>query len=130
MAAALAGDDLARSMSSRRRSLGSGSRRSWVSESLREVFSAQGDGFQSRREDDEEELRWAAIERLPTFERLRKGLLKHVLDDGQVVREPADLAKLGLQEKKLLIESMLKFVEEDNEKFLLRLRERTDRFSL
>ena len=132
MAAALAGDDLARSMSSRRKSLGSGSRRSWASASIREVVSAQGDVFQSRREDDEEELKWAAIERLPTFERLRKGMLKQVLDDGKVVHEEVDFTNLGMQERKHLIESILKVVEEDNEKFLLRLRERTDRslFSL
>ncbi|XP_010658728.1 pleiotropic drug resistance protein 2 [Vitis vinifera] len=127
MAAALAGDDLARSTSSRSKSLGSGSRRSWASASIREVVSAQGDVFQSRREDDEEELKWAAIERLPTFERLRKGMLKQVLDDGKVVHEEVDFTNLGMQERKHLIESILKVVEEDNEKFLLRLRERTDR---
>ena len=95
-------------------------------------MSAQGDAFQSRKEDDEEELKWAAIERLPTFERLRKGMLKQVLDDGKVVHEEVDFTNLGMQERKHLIESILKVVEEDNEKFLLRLRERTDRslFSL
>ncbi|KAL6327277.1 hypothetical protein AAG906_017834 [Vitis piasezkii] len=102
MAAALAGDDLARSVSSRRKT--------------------QGDVFQSRKEDDEEELKWAAIERLPTFERLRKGMLKQVLDDGKVVHEEVDFTNLGMQERKHHIESILKVVEEDNEKFLLRLR--------
>lgn len=90
-------------------------------------MSAQGDAFQSRKEDDEEELKWAAIERLPTFERLRKGMLKQVLDDGKVVHEEVDFTNLGMQERKHHIESILKVVEEDNEKFLLRLRERTDR---
>ncbi|RVW34138.1 Pleiotropic drug resistance protein 2 [Vitis vinifera] len=97
MAAALAGDDLARS---------------------------------SRKEDGEEELKWAAIERFPTFERLRKGMLKQVLDDGKVVHEEVDFTNLGMQERKHHIESILKVVEEDNEKFLLRLRERTDRVGL
>lgn len=36
-------------------------------------------------EDDEEELKWAAIDGLPTFERMRKGVLKYVHDDGHVV---------------------------------------------
>ncbi|KAJ9684813.1 hypothetical protein PVL29_017010 [Vitis rotundifolia] len=107
MAAALAGDDLPRSMSSRRKT--------------------QGDVFQSGRDDDEEELKWAPIERLPTFERLRKGMLKQVLNDGKVVHKEVDFTNLGMQERKHLIESILKVVEEDNEKFLLRLRERTDR---
>ena len=134
MAAALGGDDLSgSSMSSRRRSLASGSRRSWASASILEVLSAPGDGFQrSRREDDEEELRWAAIERLPTFERLRKAMIKQVLEDGKALHEEVDVTNLGIQERKRLIESMLKVIEEDNEKFLLRFRERTDRslFSL
>ena len=133
MAASLAEDDLASSMSSRRKSSSSGSRRSWASASICEALSAQGDVFQrSRREDDEEELKWAAIERLPTFERLSKEMPKQVLDDGKVVHEEVDFTNLGMQERKHHIESIPKVVEEDNEKFLLRLRERTDRslFSL
>ncbi|XP_059597445.1 pleiotropic drug resistance protein 2 [Vitis vinifera] len=128
MAASLAEDDLASSMSSRRKSSSSGSRRSWASASICEALSAQGDVFQrSRREDDEEELKWAAIERLPTFERLSKEMPKQVLDDGKVVHEEVDFTNLGMQERKHHIESIPKVVEEDNEKFLLRLRERTDR---
>ncbi|KAL6327262.1 hypothetical protein AAG906_017819 [Vitis piasezkii] len=128
MAASLAEDDLASSMSSRRKSSSSGSRRSWASASICEALSAQGDVFQrSRREDDEEELKWVAIERLPTFERLSKEMPKQVLDDGKVVNEEVDFTNLGMQERKHHIESIPKVVEEDNEKFLLRLRERTDR---
>ncbi|XP_059429010.1 pleiotropic drug resistance protein 2-like [Corylus avellana] len=60
MAAALAEDDLARQTSSR----------SWRSASVREMWN-EPDVFQrsSQRQaaDDEEELKWAAIERLPTF---------------------------------------------------------------
>ncbi|KAL6326623.1 hypothetical protein AAG906_009749 [Vitis piasezkii] len=111
MAASLAEDDLASSMSSRRKSSSSGSRRSWASASICEALSAQGDVFQrSRREDDEEELKWVAIERLPTFERLSKEMPKQVLDDGKVVNEEVYQRLL----KKIM-------------KFLLRLEERTDR---
>lgn len=78
-------------------------------------------------EDDEEELKWAAIDRLPTFERMRKGVLKHVLDDGHVMLDEVDVSNLCLHDKKLLIDSILKIVEEDNEKFLRRLRNRVDR---
>ncbi|KAM7463815.1 hypothetical protein LguiA_031936 [Lonicera macranthoides] len=131
MAAALAGDDLVRSMS--RRLSVSSSRRSWASASIREAFTAPGgDAFQrSGRDDDEEnELKWAAIERLPTYDRLRKGMLKQVLDNGKIVHEQVDVANLGLQDKKQLMESILKVVEEDNERFLLRLRDRTDRVGI
>jgi hypothetical protein len=49
------------------RSLSSASKRNWASASIHEVWVNQGDVFQkSGREEDEEELRWAAIERLPT----------------------------------------------------------------
>lgn len=88
MASALAGDDLARSTSSRR-SWVSTSRRSFASASFREAWQAPPDVFsRSGRQveyDDEEELKWAAIERLPTYDRLRKGMLPQVLDGGRVV---------------------------------------------
>lgn len=130
MAAALAGDELVGSVSSGRRTHGSVSRRSWASTSFRELWSGQGDVFQRSGRlayDDEEELKWAAIERLPTFDRLRRGMLKQVLDDGEVGYEEIDVTNLGRLDKKHLMENILKVAEEDNEKFLLRLRERTDR---
>ncbi|KAK4834395.1 hypothetical protein QYF36_021902 [Acer negundo] len=131
MAAALAGDDLARSLSSRR-SFASTSHRSWVAAaSFREAWNAPSGVFnQSERQDDEEELRWAAIERLPTYDRLRKGVIRQVLDNGKVVHGEVDVTNLGMQDKKQLMESILKVVEEDNEKFLRRLRDRTDRVGI
>ncbi|XP_059462262.1 ABC transporter G family member 39-like isoform X1 [Corylus avellana] len=123
MASALAGDDLSRSTSSRR---------SWASTSFREVWTAPPDVFNrsGRQETDEEELRWAAIERLPTYDRLRKGVLRQVLQNGRVVHDEIDVTRLGIQDKNRLMESILKAVEEDNEKFLMRLKERTDRVSI
>ncbi|KAF5473598.1 hypothetical protein F2P56_010198 [Juglans regia] len=123
MASALAGDDLARSTSSRR---------SWKSASFREVWAPPPDVFNrsGRQESDEEELRWAAIERLPTYDRLRKGMLRQVLDNGRVVRNEVDVAHLGIQDKKQLMESILKVAEDDNEKFLRRLRDRIDRVGI
>ncbi|KAF3943654.1 hypothetical protein CMV_029807 [Castanea mollissima] len=86
----------------------------------------------TRQEEDEEELRWAAIERLPTYDRLRKGtpMLTQVLANGKVVHDEVDVTNLGMQDKKLLMESFLKVAEEDNEKFLRRLRDRTDRVGI
>ncbi|KAL0390627.1 UNVERIFIED_CONTAM: Pleiotropic drug resistance protein 2 [Sesamum calycinum] len=126
MAAALVGDDLA---------LSSSSRRSWRSQSIREVWQGPPDVFtrnSTRRqaEDDEEELRWAAIERLPTYDRLRKGMLQQVMSNGRIVHSEVDVTNLGTQDKKMLMESILKVVEDDNEKFLQRLRNRTDRVGI
>ncbi|XP_030532381.1 pleiotropic drug resistance protein 2 [Rhodamnia argentea] len=130
MASALAGDDLARSTSSRR-SWASGSHRSWASTSFREAWNAPHDVFaRSGRQDDEEELRWAALERLPTYDRLRKGMLRQVLDTGRVVQHEVDVTNLGMQDKKQLMESILKVAEDDNERFLRRLRDRTDRVGI
>ncbi|KAL5743166.1 hypothetical protein ACOSP7_029898 [Xanthoceras sorbifolium] len=131
MAAALAGEDLARSLSSRR-SFSSASQRSWVgAASIRETWNASSGVFnQSERQNDEEDLRWAAIERLPTYDRLRKGVIRQVLDNGKVVHGEVDVTNLGMQDKKQLMENILKVVEEDNEKFLRRLRGRTDRVGI
>lgn len=124
MAAGFVADDLARATSSHR---------SWRSTSIREVWQGPPDVFQrnsTRRQevDEEEELRWAAIERLPTYDRVRKGMLQQVMSNGRVVRQEMDVTNLGSQDKKQLMESILKVVEDDNERFLQRLRARTDRY--
>ncbi|KAI3455370.1 hypothetical protein Pfo_012033 [Paulownia fortunei] len=77
-------------------------------------------------EDDDEALQWAALEKLPTFDRLRKGLL---LGSRGVVNE-VDVQDLGFQERKQLLERLVKVVEEDNEKFLLKLKNRIDRVGI
>ncbi|KAJ8557586.1 hypothetical protein K7X08_003211 [Anisodus acutangulus] len=102
-------------------------------ENKREVFTAPGgDVFErsARENDDEKELKWAAIERLSTYDRLRKGILRQTLDDGETNYHEVDLVHLGLQDRKQLLESILKLVEEDNKMFLRRLRDRTDRVGI
>ncbi|QCD98037.1 hypothetical protein DEO72_LG6g2752 [Vigna unguiculata] len=84
----------------------------------------------SKEEDSEEDLKWAAIERLPTMDRIRKGLLKVVLDNGEVVHCLVDAAHLRLQDKKHLLDTVLKFVDDDNEKFLRKLRDRINRVGI
>ncbi|XAR50595.1 Sulfate-transporting ATPase [Bertholletia excelsa] len=86
-----------------------------------EIFSVS-----SRAEDDEEALKWAAIEKLPTFDRLKKGLLKESLG---AVNE-VDVKKLGYEERKNLVERLVKIAEEDNEAFLRKLRNRIDRVGI
>ncbi|KAB5539047.1 hypothetical protein DKX38_016580 [Salix brachista] len=74
--------------------------------------------------------RWATIERLPTYDRLRKGMLKQVLDSGSIRYEEVDVANLVVQCKKQLIGSILKVADEDNEIFLRRVRDKTDRVGI
>ncbi|KAJ4718242.1 Pleiotropic drug resistance ABC transporter [Melia azedarach] len=80
----------------------------------------------SREEDDEEALRWAALEKLPTFDRLRKGILTSSRGDTSEI----DIHNLGLEDRQKLIERLVKVAEVDNEKFLLKFRNRIDRVGI
>ncbi|XP_061336750.1 pleiotropic drug resistance protein 1-like isoform X2 [Gastrolobium bilobum] len=86
-----------------------------------EVFSRS-----SREENDEEALKWAALEKLPTYNRLRKGLLTA----SHGAANEIDVTDIGFQERQKLLERLVKVAEEDNEKFLLKLKERVDRVGL
>ncbi|KAH7846555.1 hypothetical protein Vadar_015347 [Vaccinium darrowii] len=87
----------------------------------REVFS-----LSSNEEDDGEALKWAALEKLPTFERIRTGILA---EDERQMRE-IDVRKLGPIEKRNLVERLMKIQEEGDENFLVHLKERIDRVGL
>lgn len=108
------GGDIYRAGSSFRRQ---GSIPRWRSGGV-DVFSRS-----SRGEDDEEFLRWAALEKLPTYNRLRKGILLTSHGGANEI----DVDNLGFQERKLLIERLVKIAEEDNERFLWKLKNRIDR---
>jgi len=90
----------------------------WRNSDAAEIFS------NSFHQDDEEALKWAAIQKLPTFARLRKGLLTSLQGEATEI----DIGKLGLQERKDLLEKLVRIGEEDNEMFLLKLKDRMDRF--
>ncbi|CAL8996787.1 unnamed protein product [Prunus brigantina] len=80
----------------------------------------------SHDEDDEEALKWAAIEKLPTYLRIRRGILTEA--EGQA-RE-IDIKNLGSLERKSVLERLVKTADEDNEKFLLKLKDRINRVGL
>ncbi|XP_039166274.1 pleiotropic drug resistance protein 1 isoform X4 [Eucalyptus grandis] len=87
----------------------------------KEIFSRS-----SRNEDDEEALKWAAIEKLPTYLRVRRSIFA---DKEGKIRE-VDVENLDLMERRNLLERLLKTAEEDNEKFLLKLKQRIERVGL
>lgn len=95
-----------------------GSNSFWRGGNTMDVFSRS-----SRGEDDEEALKWAALEKLPTFDRLRKGILRTA---GGVPSE-IDIHSLGFHDKQQLIERLVKIAETDNEQFLLKLKNRIDK---
>ncbi|KAI4337356.1 hypothetical protein L6164_015784 [Bauhinia variegata] len=97
-----------------------GSSSIWRSSAV-DVFSGS-----SRRDDDEEDLMWAAIEKLPTYLRMTRGILAEAEGESKEI----DIYKLGPLQRKNIVERLVKIAEEDNEKFLLKLRDRIDRVGL
>ncbi|CAM6104006.1 unnamed protein product [Calypogeia fissa] len=52
---------------------------------VRDPFTASGAEGRSRREDDEDELKWAALARLPSYDRLRTTVLGRHNSKGETV---------------------------------------------
>ncbi|XP_047160800.1 ABC transporter G family member 36-like isoform X1 [Vigna umbellata] len=120
------GSNLSRSIS---RSL---SRSSWRMEG---VFAS---GRYSRRtsniDEDEEALKWAAIERLPTYDRLRTSILQ-TFAEGDHARpnlqhREVDVRKLDVNERQEFIDRIFKVAEEDNEKYLSKFRNRLEKVGI
>lgn len=106
------------------------SRASW---NMEEVFST---GRHSRRnsqiDEDEEALKWAAIEKLPTYDRLRTTVMKSFMENeiqgnNKVQHREIDVRKLDINDRQTFIDMIFKVAEEDNEKFLNKFRNRIDK---
>uniref|UniRef100_A0A7N2R0V3 ABC transporter domain-containing protein n=1 Tax=Quercus lobata TaxID=97700 RepID=A0A7N2R0V3_QUELO len=77
----------------------------------------------------EYDLQWAAIERLPTFERLRSSLFDNNGDVGGTDnkgKRMIDVTKLGAQERHHFIEKLIKHIEHDNLHLLRKIKNRID----
>lgn len=115
---------------SRRQPSRSGSRNNW---NVEEVFTGATASRRSvRAEEDEEALRWAALEKLPTYDRLRKTVLKSFMENPsqgrvKVVHKEIDVRKMDMNEKQEFIDRFFKVAEEDNEKFLRKFRDRIEK---
>ncbi|CAN6456720.1 unnamed protein product [Victoria cruziana] len=95
-------------------------------------------------ETDEEALRWAALEKLPTYDRLRTSILKSYVggeeqqlqqveglgQGGKVVHKEVDVRKLDAAERQEFIERLFRVAEEDNGIFLRKFRNRIDRVGI
>ncbi|KAK4413837.1 ABC transporter G family member 36 [Sesamum alatum] len=100
------------------------SRSSW---SMEEAF--PGGRRSVRAEEDEEALRWAALEKLPTYDRLRKSVFKTFVES-EVVHREVDVRKLDVNDRQEFIDRFFRVAEEDNEKFLKKLRNRIDKVGI
>ncbi|KAK4482015.1 hypothetical protein RD792_012931 [Penstemon davidsonii] len=97
---------------------------------LEEVFSGSIPRRSTvRAAEDEEALRWAALEKLPTYDRLRKTILKSFMETPnhgsiKVVHKEVDVRNLDMNDRQDFIDRFFRVAEEDNEKFLIKLRDR------
>ncbi|XP_077218109.1 ABC transporter G family member 42-like [Tasmannia lanceolata] len=84
--------------------------------------------------DDEEALKWAALEKLPTYDRLRTSILKSYVGNenqtSRLINKEVDVRKLNVDERQEFIERIFKVAEEDNEKFLKKFRKRIDKVGI
>ncbi|KAJ1273641.1 hypothetical protein BS78_05G000200 [Paspalum vaginatum] len=81
-----------------------------------------------QEKDDEVELRWAAIEKLPTLDRLHTSLL-HVhqqLDDAPPL-QAVDVRRLGAAERRMVVDALITNIRRDNLRLLRKQRQRMDR---
>ncbi|CAN6886391.1 unnamed protein product [Brassica oleracea] len=97
-----------------------------LSKSLGEFLTSSSNHFSRRSgsidDHDEEALKWAALEKLSTFTRLRTTIIQP--------HDLVDVTKLGVDDRQKFIDSIFKVTEEDNEKFLKKLRKRIDRVGI
>ncbi|KAL6964588.1 drug-responsive transcription factor pdr3 [Sarracenia purpurea var. burkii] len=108
--------------------------------SFRSITSGLGSSIKDHDDPDEDyeefALQWAAIERLPTFERLRSSLFhenngnpSRSVDDNvkEKVRRVTDVTKIGALERHMFIDKLIKHIEDDNLRLLQKLRKRIDK---
>uniref|UniRef100_A0ACD5YHJ1 Uncharacterized protein n=1 Tax=Avena sativa TaxID=4498 RepID=A0ACD5YHJ1_AVESA len=119
--AASAASRLQLSSSSLREALSSSSSLSRLSVSL---------SLREQQHDEEGELQWAAIERLPTLDRLHTSLplyAKANAGDGGHQLEPVDVRSLGAADRRELVHSLIADIHKDNLRLLRYQRRRMDR---
>ncbi|CAN6442098.1 unnamed protein product [Victoria cruziana] len=82
----------------------------------------------SRREEDDDEtaLKWAALERLPTYDRVRRGIFQNIIGEQTEV----EIGSLGIQDRQLILDRLMNAVDESAEQFLFRMRRRFDAVGL
>ncbi|CAN6902326.1 hypothetical protein Bca4012_094126 [Brassica carinata] len=104
-----------------------------ASRNLEDIFSSSSRRTKSVNE-DEEALKWAAIEKLPTYSRLRTSLMP-ALGEGdiysnQILNKEVDVTKLDGDDRQKFIDMVFKVAEQDNERILTKLRNRINRVGI
>lgn len=76
--------------------------------------------------DDEEALKWAAVERLPTYDRVRTSVLHKA--SGSV--KQVDVRQLTPLETSELLDKLMQETQDENNSLLLGVRKRLDKYAL
>ncbi|KAM0834135.1 hypothetical protein ACQ4PT_063809 [Festuca glaucescens] len=108
------------------------------SSSLREALSSTSSlsrlslslSLREQHHDEEGELKWAAIERLPTLDRLHTSLPLHAkanAGDGAHLLEPVDVRTLGAADRRELVHNLIADIHKDNLRLLRYQCRRMDR---
>ncbi|KAJ0092905.1 hypothetical protein Patl1_24753 [Pistacia atlantica] len=84
------------------------------------------DDDEEEDEGGENEMQWAALQRLPTFERINTALFDEKEEDATGKRV-VNITKLGPQERHMFIDKLIKHIENDNLRLLHRIRKRIDK---
>lgn len=80
--------------------------------------------------EDENELRWAAIERLPSAKQINMALMRRSASEqggGKEAAETIDVRKLDRSNRELLVKKALATTDQDNYRLLSAIKERLDR---
>ena len=83
----------------------------------------EGQAMGSTREDDEEALKWAALEKLPTFDRLRTSVLQK--ESGSM--RQVDVKDLSTTDFNHLLEKVYRTTDDEHNHLLSKIRKRLDR---
>ncbi|KAH9312921.1 hypothetical protein KI387_027956 [Taxus chinensis] len=102
---------------------------------MADPFKGSGSLHRGGMDDDEQALRWAAIEKLPTFNRMRTSIIfeSFTEDDEEAHKrtiKEVDVGSMGAADREKFIQRVFRVAEENNLFFLRRLRARIDRVGI
>ncbi|GLJ20977.1 hypothetical protein SUGI_0383390 [Cryptomeria japonica] len=90
--------------------------------------------FSNRRsssvENDKDAFKRVSLEKLPTYDRLKKSVLSEVVATGSFKYHNVDVTTLSTEMWRKFIQRVLQVIQVDNERFLLIFRDRIERVGI
>ncbi|KAK4772799.1 hypothetical protein SAY86_014574 [Trapa natans] len=91
-----------------------------------DVFARTASSGKNEPQEDEEALRWAVLERLPTYDRVRRGIFKDIAGGAKEI----GLNELEMKDQRVLLDRLVGAVDHDPERFFERMRQRFEAVDL